>query len=454
MYKLLFILRNIKEKLNSKIKILFYLSLKSLYIKLCKAENSLLSLYLSDFSLKKVRKFSKNKRGNVLYLMWVSTQNMKGSKNMEISKTGMNQCAKAVNFSGKKVYDEDQSQIYETKENKSFNTMLGVTALAASAIAAIALRGRSNALKALKETAQKEVATMVDEVSNLKLQNLDIDLFKKIGKFDKGQALVGDKLYSGNIYTKNGYKMIYEDGILRRSETIASKNGEPAKFKLYNSDGKFICSRNNDYGLVDNIKDTYMERLEDGTIIRTQKRGYYDGQLQPQSRDIITTIKPDGTVTKLEQNLETFRFGEQKITYDKTTILNTGEIKLTKKEIKPFWDTAPRDTIRKTKIVDGQKVYERVGKDGKVTSWTNNFNKETGIATQTIKEPDGNIVTVMRDKQGNVLTHNNKLNWYTYHSSTNIDMKKYSTKNPYGILGTSKEEMQKFIKENGLPFVI
>jgi hypothetical protein len=367
---------------------------------------------------------------------------------MEISKTHINPCSNAVNFSGRKVSEENQAKTYETKENKSFNTMLGVTALAASVVAGLALRGRHNALKALKEATSK-----AEEFSNLKLKNLDIDLFKKLGKFEKGKALLGDKPFTGSIYTKNGYEISYKDGVLQSSQSITRVYGEPDKFKTYDS-GKLYYSRNNDYKYVGEIKNTRYIRSNDGTIVRIQQRGGYYDKVLPESNDIITTIKPDGTITKLEQNLEKYRSGlEHKITYDKTTNLNTGEVKLTKKEIKPYeFTTRPKDTIRKTKTVDGQKVFERVGKDGKVTSWTNNFDKETGIATQTIKEPDGSIVTKMRDKNGNVLTDYG--NRYRYHSTTNPEMSEYSTINPYGVLGTSKENMQKFIQEQGLPFVI
>jgi hypothetical protein len=409
---------------------------------------------------------------------------------MQISGIHMNPYSNTVNFSG--ISDsEKQTKNYAPKEHESFNAMLGVTALAASGIAAIALRGKHNALKALKELTLK-----AEEFSNLKLKNIDIDLFEKVGKFEDGKAFIGDKLYTGNIYTKNGYKMTYEKGILSHSETdidlfkkvgkfekgkafigdklytgdIYTKNGykityengvlshsetiattqsrEPVKFKDYNSEGKLIFSRNNDYKYVGRIKDTEVEYLEDGTIVKTQKR-VCGGRIL-RGEDIITTIKPDGTITRLEQNLsKTSRGLGQNIIFDKTTNLKTGEFKLTKNKIEPreSYIGLKGSTIRSTKIVDGQKVYERVGKDGKVTSWTNQYDAKTGVAIQTIKNPDGRITTKMRDKNGNVLDIDG--GFYRYYNAKDPSM--YT---PYGSGGTSKKVMQAYIKNSGLPFVI
>jgi len=332
----------------------------------------------------------------------------------------------------------------------------GSKALLYTALTALAATGVYIATRGKKTIPVKPVKPNIPE----NLSHLDMDLFKQFGKFEKGKAIFNGKDFSGMIFTKNGCKLTYHNGLLQKSE-------RPGAFLKYYNNGKLYTIKH-DYHLVGQPKETLVERLSDGTRIITKKRGWHDNKFMDldqyghylgadKNHDIVTTIKPDGTVTRLTRNLETRARGiEQKYTYDKLEHLNSGKVEYFKKGVEST--NYFRDPIKQQKIVDGRKVTEELNDKGEVVrSWITEFNPQNGVSAQIITEKGKVPRTIFRDKQGNVLEKcsNGENTWYYFWNENIPEMGKCSTKNPYGSgLGVTKDEILKLIEEKGLAFEV
>ena len=277
------------------------------------------------------------------------------------------------------------------------------------------------------------------------LSHLDMDLFKQFGKFENGgKAILNGNPYTGTLYTKNGCEISYSNGVLTRSKS-------PEAVRYYDSNGR-LYSIDHNYRLVGQTKQTVVERGADGTVTITRRPGGYDnrfmdargGYLIPanERHEIITTIKPDGTVTRLTQNKERFVPGlQQKFTYDKLENLNTGRVQVTKKGVE-FYENG--GSFKRQRIVDGKKVTEQLNDKGEVIKyWTTQYNPKTGVYTRQEFGRNGvSIGITIVDKQGhNMLVES--LGDYTLYCGNQV----YN-------LGTSKDTVLEFIEAKGLPFEI
>lgn len=303
------------------------------------------------------------------------------------------------------------------------------------------------------------IATRGKKGFPVNLSHLDMDLFKQFGKFEKGKAVFYGKDFNGRIFTKNNCELIYSDGYLTKS---IGPNGTKYydKGKLYRID--------HNYRTVGAPKTTLVERQADGTRIITKMRGGFDNKYLDldqygtllkgdKNHDIVTTIKPDGTVTRLTRNLETYAHGlEQKYTYDKLEHLNFGKRELIKKGVES--SNYYHIPMRQQKIVDGKKVTEELNQKGEVIkSWTTEFNPKNNVSSQIITEKGKVPITIFRDKQGNVLEKcgSGENIWYHFWNDNNPKMAQFSTENPYAIaIGVSKEQILELIKKEGLPFEV
>lgn len=267
-----------------------------------------------------------------------------------------------------------------------------------------------------------------------------MDLFKQYGKFEKGKAILNGKPYTGKLYTKNGCEISYHNGVLTMSKS-------PKAVKSYDSNGQ-LYNIDHNYQLVGQTKQTMVIRDADGTVTITKRPGGYynqfmdvkDGSFVPanERHDIITTIKPDGTVTRLTQNKEQYVPGlSQKFTYDKLENLNTGKVQVIKKGVKPYDDYS---FSKQQRVVNGKKVTERLNDKGEVIkSWTTEYNPKTGVYTRNISKDGKSTGRIMVDKQGNILEEN---------------LDRYSLNGTENDLRMSKDEVLKLIKEKGLSFEI
>jgi len=286
------------------------------------------------------------------------------------------------------------------------------------------------------------------------LSHLDVDLFKQLGKFDKGKATLAGKEFTGKIFTRNGCELTYSKGILQSSKSArATKTYHNGKLRVIN----------HNYTNVGGIKQTVVDRMSDGTRVITKRRGGYDGRFMDADKygnyiegamnhDIVTTIKPNGEVTRLSRNLENYKTKMQPYAYDKLEHLNNGKIEVTKKGLLPKYDSTK---IKQHKMVDGKKVTEELNEKGEVIrSWVTEFNPKNKVSSQIITE-NGSQTTLFRDKQGNVLKKagDGKNAFYSFWNENSKEFGQFSTKNPYNH-GVSKEKIQEYIQKNGLPFEV
>lgn len=290
------------------------------------------------------------------------------------------------------------------------------------------------------------------------LSHVDMDLFKKFGKFEKGKAIFNGKEFTGHIYTKNGTDLIYHKGIIEKS---TGSFGE----KFY-SDGKLRVI-NHKYRCVGDTKQTVVKYLDDGTRVTTEKLGGYHDKFMDADQygkylddalnhDIITTIKPDGTITRLTKNKTHYNLKLNKnYTYNQLEHLNTGkrEVFLNGSE---FRDKFYSKNLKRRSVVNGKKLVEEIDKNGNVVkSYTTEFNPKTGISTQNITEQGRRPLLVQRDKNGYVLKKINDDSplYYLWDSKEfGSGMARHSTANDY--LGVSKEKVMEFIQKEGLQFVL
>lgn len=350
-----------------------------------------------------------------------------------------------INFQGKK------SEINQSKDEGMgtfAKVMLGATALAATAAIYVATKGK------VKAPLKPEVSTILPQ----NLSHLDIDLFKKYGKFENGKAIFNGKEFSGSIYTKNGGELTYSLGMLEKAKT-------PKATKYYYK-GE-LCSADHNYQFVGNIKQTKIDRLKDGTRVITKRRGGFDNKFLDENlpadknHDIITTIKPDGTITRLTKNLEQKDKLGKKFTYDKIENLKTGEISLTKKKVEKneYFDFCPYSDIKRKVVIDGKKITQELNSEGKVIrQWTTEYNPKTGVSVQKIEYPprpeSTRYAVIMSDKKGNVLEHT-PTGLYTLKGSKidEIGRRMRPKDNPYSTM-CDIEKVREAIKELKLPFEI
>lgn len=103
----------------------------------------------------------------------------------------------------------DKKDIKEIIKDNKDKIAIGLGALAAAGIAAVAISRGKKVSPELKINGFKEIPS-----------ELSIDDFKKIGKFDKGMATVNGKPFSGVINVtnkKDKYALEYADGTLKSS---------------------------------------------------------------------------------------------------------------------------------------------------------------------------------------------------------------------------------------------
>ena len=134
---------------------------------------------------------------------------------------------------------QNMSKPAETENKKGLSTGAkwaigtGLTALAAYGIYAIT-KGKA---KPKNKPITPPTTPQITDKPAAEIKELNINEFKKLGKFDKGNAfLEGDKKYTGNIISesKDGSKVVmeYVDGVLQKS-TKTSKDGTKIFGKAY-----------------------------------------------------------------------------------------------------------------------------------------------------------------------------------------------------------------------------
>ena len=168
----------------------------------------------------------------------------------------------------------DKKDIKEVIKDNKGKIALGLSALAAVGIAAVAItRGKKVSVPNVSSEVSPEILSEVPS-------KLSIDDFRKIGKFDKGSATVNGKPFSGiiDVTNKRGkYVLEYADGALK-SSTKYFDGGEFNGYKI---------------GLKPYSKKVYTEK--DG--VRTMEIFYFDYSQKnverwvPGSKTIITDNK-------------------------------------------------------------------------------------------------------------------------------------------------------------------
>lgn len=338
-----------------------------------------------------------------------------------------------------------EKQVALKKENNKWTVGIGLTAAAAVGVYLLT-RGKINS------------ATSVAKPLPENLSHLDIDLFKQYGKFNKGEAIFNEKPFTGTIYTKNDCEMTYINGVLRDAKgNNGTKHYDNAKLSTivhYNF-------------LPGAPKYTNVSRFPDGTRIISKRilDCSFNGEIHllPDSHNIVTTIKSDGSVTRVTGGVR--RLAKEMngvFICDKIENLTTGEVKFVKKGFEPL---KFGNGFRLQKIVDGKKVTEQFNSTGELhRTWTTEFNPETQVSIQTIKRPIGRIESIIqRDKNGYVLAYDpegspgNRGCGPSYRlwsvNPTESKLSQYSLRNQFER-GVNKEEMKKYILENDLPFQI
>ena len=117
----------------------------------------------------------------------------------------------------------DKKDIKEIIKDNKDKIAIGLGALAAAGVAAVAISRGKKVSPELKINGFKEIPS-----------ELSIDDFKKIGKFDKGMATVNGKPFSGVVCVtnkENKYAIEYIDGVLKTS-TLGAGN-KPYIRKVY-----------------------------------------------------------------------------------------------------------------------------------------------------------------------------------------------------------------------------
>lgn len=341
--------------------------------------------------------------------------------------------ANDVSFQGKKNYEADNKVSEDKGIKTSTKLMLGATALAATVAAVILTKGK------VKAPVKPEVNpnTIADNLPE-NLSHLDINLFKKFGKFEKGKATFNGKPYSGTIHTENA-ELLYNNGIIERSTS-----GTITRY--YDQAGNLTERINRGTPSIGGRGErwfrTTVERLEDGT--KVIKKYEHPSLSRNKDHHIITTIKPDGSITRLTTNKESiYTELNNQYTYDKLENLNTGEVTLIKKgsKINEFANI-PKNARRKV-VIDGKKVTQELDTKGNVVrSWTTEYNPKTGISTRNI---DNGSKIIMRDKKGNIL-ETNGVSYSLKIGSRSFNGRYYDT--------LRKADAQELIQKFGLPFKI
>lgn len=274
----------------------------------------------------------------------------------------------------------------QSKETKGISTTTKV--VVGTGLAALATVGMYMLTKGKASVGMKPPVEMKPTLPE-GLSHLDIDLFKQIGKFDKGKAFVNGKGFTGKIYTKNGCELSYSDGCLYMSKALGIPKDQGVIMqrmlaprlvfeKVYsNSGNKLRCIEHKRPG---NPYSVVIDRLSDGTRVSTKT---YDRNLS-----VITTIKPNGEITRLTKGCKNYNTILQPYTYDKLKYLNTGKVEVTKTGLLPRFDRPIE--IKRHKIVDGKKVTEVLNKKGEVTkSWVTEYDPKNKVFQQIITTKDG-----------------------------------------------------------------
>lgn len=281
----------------------------------------------------------------------------------------------------------------EKKDNKALEkTLIALGAIALGTIAAVTVyrKGgvvgyRKGKIKGVQEGLREGFEGM---------RNLDLGGFKKVGKFEKGKAFINGKEFSGTIYTPNGYELSYKNGVLSRSVGARSQK-DYRNGKLYCAD--YLPSRRGD------VKHVFVERMTDGTV--EYNRFLADTTGKHIDKEIILTIKPDGSITKRYTNLKKKAITtNSEYKYDKIIDLKTK--KCTGIEIKDV-KKAPASVIqhKEHSYVDGKKFTKKY-EDGKlIDSYISEYNPKTGIAVETRTNQFGGIdYTVINPKDNTAIS--------------------------------------------------
>ena len=191
---------------------------------------------------------------------------------------------------------------YDLAEKSSTTKKVGIILTSAAALAGI-IYGVKHPDKVRKIFGKIKTA-FTQKPNTEKVKNMSFDDFKKIGRFEKGKALINGKGFSGELTTKTGTMVEYKNGMLNMS-IIPGKNGNNI-YKYYNN------------GRIRQIHD-YTKKV--GTYFSS------DGRLSWTTTGDVKRIGADGTVTRskfdfitrngktyqIEQDIKTGRIIDQQL---------------------------------------------------------------------------------------------------------------------------------------------
>ena len=261
-----------------------------------------------------------------------------------------------------KAKEKAQNEIKATEPKKDgakkLTLALGGLAVAGAVIAAgvlIAKKGASCKLEALKDKTK-----------------LSVEDFKKVGKFEKGFASIDGKGFTGELLSKNGTKITYENGLIQ-----TAKNPEKCISKVYSyaKDGtKTIETAGKTVTISPNKTITTVSKFGKSDFIRgveTQKQIRY--------AERIKTVTPDGKISDLTYETVSvknpkFKKGKS-VAYTRVTDNLTGKSHLDKSSLdfvnsRNLNKPAPQTTYKKHNVTlpNGKKGTAICGLDGNIQS--------------------------------------------------------------------------------------
>ena len=199
------------------------------------------------------------------------------------------------------------------------------------------------------------IARVVVAVKKGKINKLSVEDFKKVGKFDKGKALIGDKGYTGEIFTKDGTKILYENGLLKSAE-------------------------NHKKSLAENFRKTY-SYLENGD------KKIFDYKISDDVLKKATTIKPDKRVI-----IDNFVDTDRILSTGKNGIVTATEFKPVAKDGKKFFQKIESVFVKNSGFKNGEPVnYKRITdlSTSKVSLERINSQAEESLIKVPVKLADG-----------------------------------------------------------------
>ena len=155
-------------------------------------------------------------------------------------------------FTGNTQKNTVEAKVENKKEKPKFNNKkiigalvgLGIAAAAGIAIASKIRKGKTVDTEIIDTKICPSINTAVADITDTKISpnnfdNIDIDEFKKIGNFKKGETFIGDNPYTGTISVKNKkgiFALEYENGKLVNSTKYSNDFPQPiVSKKIYST---------------------------------------------------------------------------------------------------------------------------------------------------------------------------------------------------------------------------